>query len=238
MDVESQHQQQQTKPSKKSLLLLILNLTLLVLGASITPLLLRLYFLHGGTRKWLSSWLQTAAFPLVLLPLSLSYKNRRKITITYPLFVASLVLGILIGFDDFLYAYGVSYLPVSTSSLLISTQLGFTALFAFFLVKQKFSPYSINAIALLSFGAVVLGIHSNGDRPAGESTRKYYIGFAMMVAAAGLYGLILPLVEKAYTMAKEGVTYALVMEMQFVMGMSATVFCTVGMAVNGDFQVK
>jgi hypothetical protein len=33
-------------------------------------------------------------------------------------------------------------------------------------------------------------------------------------------------------------TYALVMEMQLVMGFFATAFCTVGMIVNNDFQVR
>ncbi|KAI3913331.1 hypothetical protein MKW92_005625, partial [Papaver armeniacum] len=35
------------------------------------PLLLRVYFLHGGSRKWLSSALQTAGFPILLLPLTI-----------------------------------------------------------------------------------------------------------------------------------------------------------------------
>ncbi|KAL4574923.1 hypothetical protein LXL04_021763 [Taraxacum kok-saghyz] len=45
-----------------------------------------------------------------------------------------------------LYACGVSRLPVSTTSLIIASQLGFTAFFAFLLVKQKFTPYSITAL--------------------------------------------------------------------------------------------
>ncbi|KAK7282860.1 hypothetical protein RIF29_11950 [Crotalaria pallida] len=37
------------------------------------------------------------------------------------------------GLDDYLYAYGVARLPVSTSALIIASQLAFTALFAFLL---------------------------------------------------------------------------------------------------------
>ena len=257
MEVESQ--QQEVLPNNttsKSLInraLIILNFTMLTLGASCTPLLLRLYFLNGGTSKWLSSWLQTAGCPLTLIPLSISYCHRRQnlylnlnlnfrpktrtFLITAPLFLACTVLGLLIGLDDFLYAYGLSYLPVSTSSLLISTQLGFTALSAFLLVKQRFSAYSINAIVLLSLGAVVLGIHSNGDRPKGEGKGQYFVGFVMTLGAAALYGLLMPLVELTYAKAKQAITYTLVMEMQLVMGFFATVFCTVGMIVNKDFQV-
>ncbi|KAL4580746.1 hypothetical protein LXL04_016948 [Taraxacum kok-saghyz] len=61
-------------------------------------------------------------------------------------FFAAAVIGVLTGVDDFLYACGVSRLPVSTTSLIIASQLGFTAFFAFLLVKQKFTPYSIMAL--------------------------------------------------------------------------------------------
>ncbi|XP_020251255.1 purine permease 1-like, partial [Asparagus officinalis] len=191
----------------------------------------------------------TAGFPLILLPLSLSYllrrrnsnpdlpaKSRTRVT-ALPLFVSTAFLGALVGLDDFLYAYGMSYLPVSTSSLLISTQLGFTALFAFLVVRQKFTAFSINAVALLSFGALVLGIQAKGDRPRGVSRGQYYLGFVMMLGTAALYGLVLPLVELVYRKVKGTVTFTLVMEMQFVMGLFATLFCVVGMIVNKDFQV-
>ncbi|KAG0462312.1 hypothetical protein HPP92_020788 [Vanilla planifolia] len=35
---------------------------------------------------------------------------------------------------------------------------------------------------------------------------------------------------------KQDVTYVLLLEIQFIIGLSATVFCAVGMAVNKDFQ--
>ncbi|RVW55992.1 Purine permease 1 [Vitis vinifera] len=109
-----------------------------------------------------------------------------------PLFVASAVIGVLTGFDDYLYAYGVAKLPVSTSALIIASQLAFTAAFAFLLVKQKFTSYSVNAIFLLSIGAGVLALHTSSDRPANESNKEYYLGFVMTLAAAALYGFILP----------------------------------------------
>ncbi|KAG1366569.1 purine permease 3 [Cocos nucifera] len=215
----------------------------MAIGTAVSPLLLRLYFLKGGTRKWLSSWLETAGWPLLFIPLAISYAHRRGgggptklYLMTPPLFLACTVLGLLVGLDDFLYAYGLSYLPVSTTSILISTQLGFTALFAFLIVKQRFTSFSVNAVVLLSIGAVILGLHASGDRPQGESNTLYYWGFFMTLAAAVLYAFILPLVELTYAKAKQVVTYTLVIEMQLVMGFFATVFCTVGMLVNNDFH--
>ncbi|KAL0415246.1 UNVERIFIED_CONTAM: Purine permease 3 [Sesamum latifolium] len=58
----------------------------------------------------------------------------------------------------------------------------------------------------------------------------------MTVAAAVLYGLILPVVEYTYKKAKQPVTYTLVMEIQLVMCFFATVVCTGGMIINKDFQ--
>ncbi|KAG1366568.1 purine permease 1-like [Cocos nucifera] len=248
MEVESQQQQQPptTNQISKHLrwFLIALNFTIMAIGTAVSPLLLRLYFLKGGTRKWLSSWLETAGWPLLFIPLAISYAHRRGgggptklYLMTPPLFLACTVLGLLVGLDDFLYAYGLSYLPVSTTSILISTQLGFTALFAFLIVKQRFTSFSVNAVVLLSIGAVILGLHASGDRPQGESNTLYYWGFFMTLAAAVLYAFILPLVELTYAKAKQVVTYTLVIEMQLVMGFFATVFCTVGMLVNNDYSI-
>ncbi|CAN1331929.1 Purine permease 1 [Linum perenne] len=197
---------------------------------------MRLYFLHGGKRVWLSGWLQTGGWPIMLLPLTVAYFLRRH-TDTSRLFLSAVIIGILTGFDDYLYAYGVARLPVSTSSLVIATQLVFTAGFAYLLVKQRFTPYTVNAVVLLTVGAGVLAMHSSSDRPEGESSKEYVMGFLMTLVAALLYGLILPLVELAYKKAEQEISYTVVVEFQMVMSLFATLVCTVGMLVNHDFQV-
>ncbi|XP_075494285.1 purine permease 3-like [Primulina tabacum] len=222
---------------------LIINCIILSVGNCGGPLIMRLYFIRGGKRIWFSSWLETGGWPIILIPLLVSYLLRRRnnpgtelFFMKPKVFLAAAVIGILTGFDDYLYAYGVAKLPVSTSSLLIATQLAFTAAFAFLLVKQKFTAYSINSVVLLTVGAVVLGLHSNGDRPQGESDKQYFEGFFMTLGAAALYGLILPMVELMYLKAGKALTYTLVLEIQMVMCFFATAFCTVGMLVNKDFQ--
>src|SRR4051812_5160695 len=109
--------------------LLVVNFLLLAGGTACGPLLLRPYFLHGGTRKWLSSLLQTAGWPLLLLPLCASIYSRRRrprtevvvaggvFLMTPRLLAASVVVGLMTGADNLLYAYGQAYLPVSTSSI-------------------------------------------------------------------------------------------------------------------------
>ncbi|KAI3871297.1 hypothetical protein MKW92_025282 [Papaver armeniacum] len=229
--------------------LLLFNCILLAVSSAAGPLLLRLYFIHGGKRLWLSSWLETAAWPILFLPLSLSYFLKRRrfkngqdekpskfFMITPFLFMASAFIGLLIGLDDYLYTYGVSLLPVSTSALIMSTHLAFTAGFALFMVKQKFNSYSVNAVILLTVGAVLLGLHSNGDKPVHESNRDYYLGFVMTIGASVIGGLLLPLVELMYRKSKQTITYSLVIELQIVMSIFATLLCTVGMLVNNDFK--
>ncbi|CAN4115187.1 unnamed protein product [Withania somnifera] len=208
------------------------------------PLMLRLYFVEGGSRIWLNSWLQTGGWPLTLIPLTILYFYRRKTEgsnakfyfITPRIFVASFVIGILTGLDVYLYSWGGSKLPVSTSSLIIGAQLAFTAIGAYFIVKQKFTSYSINAVVLLIVGAVLLGIRASGDRPEGVTSKAYVVGFIMTTLAAALYGVILPFIELIYLKAKQAITAALVLEIQMVMCFASTVFCTVGMIANKDFQ--
>ncbi|KAJ4962631.1 hypothetical protein NE237_022570 [Protea cynaroides] len=230
--------------------LLLLNCAMLAIGTSGGPIVTKLYFLHGGKRIWFSSWLETAGWPIIILPLVALYLHRRHRSkgggdsrettrlffITPFIFIASAVFGILTGLDDYLYAYGLDFLPASTSALVNATQLGFTALFAFFLVRQKFTAYSINSIFLLTLAAVVLAFHTNGDRAANETSRQYFMGFLMTIAASALYGLVLPMVELTYKKANQAITYTLVLEMQLVISIFGTLFCTIGMLVNKDFE--
>ncbi|KAL1538362.1 purine permease 3-like isoform X1 [Salvia divinorum] len=221
---------------------LIINCLILAIGCCGGPLLMRLYFLRGGKRIWFSSWLQTGGWPITPIPLLVSYTRRRRsgdrtfVLMGPRVFFLAAAIGAAIGLDDYMYAYGLARLPVSTSSLIIATQLAFTAAFAFVLVRQRFTAYSVNAVVLLTLGAVVLGLHSDGDWPEGESNREYLLGFFVTLMAAALYGLIMPLVELMYKRAMQPLTYTLVLEIQLVMCFFATVFCFVGMIVNKDFQ--
>ncbi|KAF8404671.1 hypothetical protein HHK36_009559 [Tetracentron sinense] len=241
---KEEEEEKKTRVLNKSLLLL--NCIMLAIGNCGGPMLMRLYFVRGGKRVWLSSWLETGGWPVILFPLSVTYLHRlrkgdRSTNLFFmkpALFIACAIIGVLTGLDDYLYAYGMARLPVSTSSLIISTQLAFTAGFAFLLVKQRFTSYIINSVVLLSIGAVVLALHTSGDRPDNESDKQYFLGFFMTLGASALYGLVLPLIELTYKRANQAITYPLVMEMQMVMSIFATVFCTVGMLFNNDFKVS
>ncbi|MCD9558634.1 hypothetical protein HAX54_016085 [Datura stramonium] len=225
-------------------ILLVINCLILAVGICGGPLMMRLYYVKGGSRIWLSSWLQIGGWPLTLIPLAILYLYRRKIEgssvkfyfITPRIFIASVVIGVLIGLETYLYSWGGSKLPVSTSSLLIATQLSFTAIGAYFILNLKFTSYSINAVILLTVGAILLSVRTNGDRPEGVTGKDYVIGFIMVFFASASYGVILPCIELIYMKAKQTITATLVLEIQMVMCFAATAFCTIGMIANKDFQ--
>ncbi|KAK4726285.1 hypothetical protein R3W88_031202 [Solanum pinnatisectum] len=251
MDMEIEQESNYNKPKKlknfmsiKTLLILIYCIFLSV-GQISGVLLVRIYYLHGGNRKWLQSLLLTVGFPILIIPISISYvKKKKKNTnnnnirffVTPKLAIFSAILGILLGICSYLYTIGASYLPVSISSLLSSTSLAFTAIFAYFMVKHKFTDYSVNAVVLMMLGSIILGLHMNGDRPIGESNRQYTLGFVMIIIGAALHGIINAGVEYSHVKAGVVVTFDLVMQVQFLISMFSSLFCIVAMIINRDFQ--
>ncbi|KAI3839935.1 hypothetical protein MKW92_039366 [Papaver armeniacum] len=247
---ENNHNQEEESSKIKSQklmkwgLLLLLSCISSFIGVTGGPLLLSLYFLHGGRRKWLSSWLQMAGFPILFIPLTVLYAKRdrslpnieffasRKL-----LFYASLI-GLVQGIDNFMYCYGLSFLPVTTSSLLVTTQLASTSFISFVWVKQKFTPYTINAIVVIIMGSILLGIRSAGDRPPGVTNSQYLLGFFISIAAAAILGFILVSTQVAYAKANQGMTYTIVLQFQVCLAFFATLICTIGSLINKDFSVR
>lgn len=217
----------------------------LAIGACGGPLILRLYFVQGGSRIWLSSWLQTAGWPIILIPLLVLFMERRKtdglntkiITMNLRVSIMTTLVGLLVGAINYLYASGVQRLPVSTATLILSSQLVFTAVFALVLVRQKFTPYTVNTVVLLTLGAVVLALRGSSDKPQGESGKTYTVGFVMTFGAAMMSGLLFPSIELVYMKARQAVTCTLVLEIQLVICIVSTVFSTVGMLAVNDFKV-
>ncbi|KAJ9673439.1 hypothetical protein PVL29_023168 [Vitis rotundifolia] len=118
----------------------IIKKTLLVLNG----LILSIGTCGGAKNIWLLSWFETNGWPIILLPILILFLMKP------PLRIASTLVGVLTGLEDYLYAYGVAKLPVSTSTLIQGIELALTAGFAFLLVKQKFTAHSVNVILPLT----------------------------------------------------------------------------------------
>jgi len=240
--------------------LVIISAFLVLLGAG-GSLLVRVYFVQGGQSLWLSTMIQVSGWPLLLPPIciSLLLRSRRDRDGGYntaddilpPRLVAAVaVLGVFFALACYAYSLGSQALPLTTSSLLQATQLAFNALCAFVFAGIRFTPFSVNAVVLLTVGPAVLGVGPSSDeKVAGEGSRAaYWAGFAECMASAALMGLVLPLLEVAMSRyarrwtgpgasaAREPPSYATVMQVQAVMGAAGTVLCLVGMAAMKEFQ--
>ncbi|KAK9166248.1 hypothetical protein Scep_001439 [Stephania cephalantha] len=228
--------------------LLLLYCAFMAIGAIGSPSSQKLYYLHGGNLIWLATWVQSAGFPILLIPLSFTYlinlsKNKSTGPSSKPftfmdsnLFACAAAAGVVLGLSSFFYSSSLRYLPVSTSSLLFSTQLAFTALFAFIMVRQRFTFYSVNSVALMTMGAAALVLQTSGDRSASVGEGEYLLGFLMMMGSMAMSGLMMPLVELGYSKSTVPVNYAVVMQFQVVQSLFANLFCTIGMLINNDFQ--
>ncbi|KAI3934637.1 hypothetical protein MKW92_035108 [Papaver armeniacum] len=223
----------------KNWLLITINCAFAICGAVGGPLLMRLYYLHGGNRIWLSSFIVNAGFPILIFPLMfllIRSKSSASFWLEPKLLLWGAILGTLYGLVTFMYALGLSYIPVSTSSLLMATQLCFIAVFSWLIVKQKFTAFIINAVVVMTLGSVLLGINTDGDRPIGVSKAQYLLGFLLTLGAAALAGLITPLIELAFSKATRNLSYSSLLNFQVILSVFSTIVCVIGMLVNKDFQ--
>ncbi|GMH01392.1 hypothetical protein Nepgr_003231 [Nepenthes gracilis] len=232
------HQPQKSSPNKRYLIVLAINYIFLFVGSVASSLLVKFYFNHKGSSRWVSTWIQCAGFPILLFPIFLPYllrfTQRKPFShLTPKLCLLSVIIGLFLGLNNLLFSWGTSYLPVSTSSLLLSTQLAFTLILSAAIVKQKITFMNLNCVILLTVSSILLALCESHDRPEGLTRGKYFAGYCCTIGAGLLFALYLPVMEKVY---RDVYCYEMVMEMQLLMEMAATVLATIGMAVDGGLS--
>ncbi|TYG77971.1 hypothetical protein ES288_D02G019000v1 [Gossypium darwinii] len=231
-------QDQKSVTNKRYLPLLLVNYGFLFIGSLSSSLLSKYYFNHKGSSRWVSTWVQSAGFPLLIIPIVVPYylfksTQRKPFTGFTPKILAlSIFIGFMLGVNNLLFSWGNSYLPVSTSSLLLSSQLVFNLILSVIIVKQKITFMNLNCVILLTLSSVLLALESSNDQPHDVTRTKYFIGYLATIGAGLLFALYLPIMEKVY---KKVYCYAMVMEMQMVMEVAATVLGSIGMVFDGGF---
>ncbi|KAJ8549371.1 hypothetical protein K7X08_033078 [Anisodus acutangulus] len=212
-------------------------------GQAIGTLLGRLYFNKGGNSKWLATLVQIIGFPVLIPFLFITSTKNNKITkIKKPSFyiVASLytLLGLFIAGTCMLYTIGLQYLPVTTYSLICASQLGFNALFSYFLNKQKFTPYIVNSLVILTVSSSLLVLQNDdsGEHTNKKSRRKYIFGFLSTVAASACYALMLSITQLALQKIFKRENFRLIIEMSIYPSVTATMAILIGFFASGEWK--
>ncbi|KAL7142545.1 hypothetical protein ABFS83_08G130400 [Erythranthe nasuta] len=238
----------QHKNKKRWVSTVVYTLFVLV-GQSSATLLGRLYYTEGGNSVLVAALLETVGFP-ILIPFALYFSSRNRLSKNNPpisnqpsdLLIKSFVyaiLGLFQAATAVLYSIGLQNLPVSTFSLINSTQLGFNAVFAFFFNAQKFTPLILNALVLVTVSSALLIFQDDttGANPNGKSkTGRFVVGFSCTLVASALYSLMLSMTQLFFQKVLKRETFSTVLKMIVYQSMVATFVVTVPLFTRGEWS--
>ncbi|KAJ4950220.1 hypothetical protein NE237_027052 [Protea cynaroides] len=222
-----------------------LNILFLVVGQTAAVLLGRFYYDQGGNSKWMATLVQTAAFPILYIPLfflssqessttnKTALSTQRSVTILTFVYFS---LGVLLAGDNMMYSIGLLYLSASTYSLVCASQLAFNAVFAFFINSQKFTALILNSVVILTLSSALIGVHSDSTEPAGVSKGKYILGFLCTLGASAIYSLLLSLMQLSFQKVLKSEVFSVVLKMQIYTSLVATCACIVGLFASGEWR--
>ncbi|KAL2930798.1 Purine permease 21, partial [Bienertia sinuspersici] len=223
-------------------ILIAFYIVCVLLGQSAGMILGRFYYNEGGKSKWMATLVQYSGFPL-LLPL---YRILPKETIpsSTPVNKLSfmktaliyLFFGLSVAAVGMMYSIGLEYVPVSTFSLLCASQLAFNAFFSFYLNSQKFTPYIINSLVLLTISSILLVIQSGSSVPNGVSAANYAFGFMCAIAYPVGYGLVLSLTEFAFQKILKKQSFEAILDLLLRQSFIASFIAVIGLLVTGDWK--
>ncbi|TKY47022.1 purine permease 9 [Spatholobus suberectus] len=222
---------------------LVIHSALVLVCGSVAVLLGRLYYEKGGKSKWMGTLVQLAGFPIQLPYYFISATKNLTTNSIHPnqpsasmLAFVYVSIGLLVALDCYLYSVGLWYLPVSTYSLICSSQLAFNAFFSYFLNSLKFTPYIINSLVLLTISSTLLVFQNESSDSTQISKKKYVIGFICTVAASAGYGLWLSLTQLAFKKVLKRETFKVVMDMIIYQSLVATCATLVGLFASGEWN--
>lgn len=227
------------------------NSLLILICLSTATLLGELYYREGGKSTWMNSLVQMVGFP-ILFPILLLKKreenhddhihkniiNNNNNPSVWMFLSVYVFLGFLLGGSCILNAVGLLHLPVSTFSLISASQLGFNALFSFFLNSQKITTYIANSIVLLTISSILL-VFQPDDSSSGESSKgKGYmlIGFICTLFGSAGYALLLSVTERIFRNIMRKRTLKEVMNVVIWQSFFATCAILIGLFASGEWK--
>ncbi|XWS15942.1 hypothetical protein CRYUN_Cryun34aG0044800 [Craigia yunnanensis] len=222
---------------------MILYTIFVLSGLAVATMLGRLYFDKGGKSQWIATLVQLAGFPILIIyycfsPLknSIATSTTTRPPSTIILVSVYVFIGLLVAANCFLYSTGLRYLPVSTYSLICASQLAFNAFFSYFLNSQKFTPFIVNSLILLTISSILLVSHDDSSIPSGVSREKYVIGFICTIGASAGNGFVLSLSQLCFRKVIKKDTLSAVMDMIIYESLVATTATLVGLFASGEWK--
>ncbi|XP_057948470.1 probable purine permease 10 [Malania oleifera] len=215
-----------------------------IVGQSAATLLGGLYYDKGGNSKWMATFVQIAGFP-ILLPLFFistiknpttngsSVTNQSSPSVITLIYV---MLGLLVAADCMLFSVGLQCLPVSTFSLICATQLAFNAFFSYFLNSQKFTPFIVNSLVLLTMSSALLVSQTDSKNKSETGKRKYILGFLCTVGGSAGYALVLTLTQFSFQKVIKREDFRAILHMTVHPSLVATCAIVLGLFASGEWK--
>ncbi|GAB2280800.1 Probable purine permease 5 [Dionaea muscipula] len=219
-------------------IVLLLAMGAMLVAFPASGILSRVYFANGGKSKWIISWVAVVGWPipgLVLFP-AYFFSKKHPTPVNVKLIASYMVLGFLSAADNLMYAYAYSYLPASTSALLGSSSLVFSALFGYLIVSNKLNASIINAIVIITAAMAIIALDSSSDRYPYVSQSQYIMGFVWDILGSALHGLIFALSELVFVKLLGRISLHVILEQQVMVSFFAFLFTTIGIVIDGSFQ--
>ncbi|KAL2971966.1 hypothetical protein AAZX31_15G228700 [Glycine max] len=186
------------------------------MGQSGAVLLGRFSFDQGGESIWMSTLVQTVAFPIVFFSLFFPHPKYHSGTTdltmhssTHTLIMVYFLLGILLAGDNLIDTIGLLlYLPVPTYSLICASQLAFNAIFSILINAEKLTHCA--------------------------TKNKHMVGIWCTLGASAGYALLLCLMQLSLERVLKRETFSVVLEMQIWTSLVASCVCIVGLFSSGE----
>ncbi|CAH8384392.1 unnamed protein product [Eruca vesicaria subsp. sativa] len=204
----------------------------------------RLYYENGGESTYVVTLLPLIGFPVLILFNFFSQLRQPKSTDTNvnqsPSFTTLVSVymctGLILSAYAYLYAIGLLYLPVSTFSLILASQLAFTAFFSYFLNSQKFTPFIVNSLFLLTVSSALLVANTESEDTPNVSQVQYVIGFICTIGASAGIGLLLSLIQLLFRKVFKEHTSSVVMDLTIYQSLVASCVILIGLFASGEWR--
>ncbi|KAL0738066.1 hypothetical protein Bca4012_014276 [Brassica carinata] len=203
----------------------------------------RLYYENGGESTYVVTLLPLIGFPVLILFNFFSQLRQPKSADTdfnQPPFITLVSVymctGLLLSTYAYLYAIGLLYLPVSTFSLILASQLAFTAFFSYFLNSQKFTPFIVNSLFLLTVSSALLVVDTESQDTTNVSRVQYVLGFVCTIGASAGIGLLLSLIQLLFRKVFKEHTSSVVMDLTIYQSLVASCVVLIGLFASGEWK--